>query len=266
LEILAVEKGSGPMNLLNRRSLLAFGVVGFGLVVASPTFADDLTPTPTATPRGHGHANASATPHGNGNGAANASGHGSDPNENSADPKGNGAPQGANRPPHGRGLVGKILSVDTSNNQIVWTIDTPAWGQVVVNVTNAQLKAPHDIVSNKADVKADDRVAMLLTKSQSSTSPLTAQTVHVIPGKTFTHVTGTVTAVSSSSITIHTDQGDKTFSIAGGATVLTGHTTTTAASGKIQNGNIVTVVVRSADNTATGIAVHNDNNNSKSDS
>jgi len=250
------------MNLLNRRSLLAFGVVGVGLVVASPTFADTLTPTPT--PRGHGHANASATPHGNGNGAANASGSGSDPNENNANPKGNGAPQGANRPPHGRGLVGKILSVDTSNNQIVWNIDTPAWGQVVINVTNAQLKAPHDIVSNKGDVKAGDRVAMLLTKTQSSTSPLTAQTVHVIPGKTFTHVTGTVTSASGSSITIHTGQGDKTFSIAGGATVLTGHTTTSAASSKIQSGSVVTIVVRSTDNTATGIAVHNDN--TKSDS
>jgi hypothetical protein len=251
------------MNLLNRRSLLAFGVVGVGLVVASPTFADDLTPTPTDTPRGHGHANtnatprANATPHSNGNGAANGNG---------ADPNGNGASQGANRPPHGRGLMGTIASID-STNPIRWTVDTPAWGKVSVEFNNAtKFKAPHQIVNSPGDVKVNDKVAMVLTKSQSSTSPLTVQTVHVIPGKTFTHVTGTVTAVSSGSITIHTGQGDKTFSIAGDATVLTGHTTTTAASSKIQNGNVVTVVVRSADNTATGIAVHNDNNNSKSDS
>jgi len=242
------------MNLLNRRSLLAFGVVGVGLVVASPTFADTLTPTPT--PRGHGHANASATPHGNGNGAANASGNDSDPNANNADPKGKGAPQGANRPPHGRGLVGSVAKVDSN----LWTISTAAWGDVVVDVssvTGAHFKAPHDIVSNKGDVKAGDRVAMLLTKTQSSSSTFTAQTVHVIPGNTFTHVTGTVTSFGPGSIAIHTGQGNKTFSIAGDASVLTGKTTTSAASSKIQSGNVVTVVVRSADNTATAIAVHN---------
>jgi len=238
------------MSVLNRRGLLAFGAVGLGLVVASPTFADSLTPTP----RGNGHADAKPTPHGNGNGNGSANG-------NSADP--NGAPQNGNRPPHGRGLMGTISLVNPSDSNL-WTIDTPAWGSVVVNVTNAQFKAPHDIVSNKSDVKGGDRVAILLTKSQASTSTLTAQTVHVIPGKTFTHVTGTVTSVRSGSITINTGQGTKTFSIAGDATVLTGHTTTTAASGKIQNGNLVTVVVRSSDNTVTGIAVHNDNNKSDS--
>lgn len=229
------------MNPLNRRGLLAFGAVGLGLVVASPTFADSLTPTP----RGNGHADAKPTPHGNGNGSGSANGKSADPNA---------FPQSGNRTPHGRGLMGTISSVKTNNDSNLWTIDTPAWGSVVVSVANARLMAPHGIVSNKSDVKDGDRVALLLTKSQASTSTLTAQTVHVIPGSVFTHVTGKVTSVSPSSITIQTGQGPKTFSIAGDATVLTGHTSTSV--GNIQNGNLVTVVVRS-DNTATAIAVHN---------
>lgn len=185
-------------------------------------------------------------------------------------------PEGTPGPLMGRAFQGTIAGI----NGTVWTIATARHGDIQVDVSGEGVgNKPADQASDKAkekanarggkfkvqwpgnksatvaDFKLGDRVAVKLAEKPTGAQPWKARAVHLIPGKTFIHFTGTVTVVAGNALTVQNDQGEtKDFTVEGGTTIRAGKAAKTA--GDLAAGVKVTVVARLADMIATAVVIH----------
>lgn len=177
----------------------------------------------------------------------------------------------------GKAFQGTIEGIDGA----VWTVKTALHGSVRVDVSGEGLaKKPADQASDKAkekananagklkvqwpgkrnatvaDFKVGDRVAVKLAERPTGPQPWKARAVHLIPGQTFMHFTGTLSGdFPSGQITVQNGQSQsKTFKIDEHTTIRAGKVAKTTAD--LKDGAKVTVVARVAEMIATAVVIH----------
>jgi len=192
-----------------------------------------------------------------------------------------GKPEGAGAattaPLRAKAFQGVIQTISDST----WTIDTSAHGLVTVDVATARIKVAGLKGGSVAGFTPaeGDRVAVKLqnrapTNQPQSATPeqLKAREIHIIPGKTFAHFGGEVTAVGGGKLTLKSDKGDsKTFTVTDATPVQLGKVIKPFAQTGTDGpkvGDRATVVYRTTDTSAEpaalAIRVHNRNDSSGS--
>jgi len=228
-----------------RRILLVLAVLAMTLAVASPALAD--RPPDKGKPPGK--------------------------------PEGAGAAGAVAAPVVGKAFQGVIKSIDGD----IWTVTVTGHGDqatsVQVNVANAKVKWPGLKSAAIGSFQTGDRVAIKLqsratTNQAQSATPeqLKAREIHIIPGKTFAHFGGEVTAVGGGKLTLKSDKGDsKTFTVTDATPVQLGKVIKPFAQTGTDGpkvGDRATVVYRTTDTSAEpaalAIRVHNRNDTSSS--
>ena len=216
---------------MRRRSVVVMALLALALAVAAPAYAQTGKEKPAqAQPKEQGKSK--------------------DAPDKGAPEKGAPAKDGG-AALRGKAFAGTVAAVAGA----AWTVRTAGHGDLTVDVSGARVKAPHGKGAAAADVKVGDRVAVKLENRPEGSAPLRARQVHLIPGRTFVHATGDVTAVAPGSVTLTSGQGEtKTFALGADTAVRSGGET--RAVGDVKVGDRVTVVARAADGTAAAIALH----------
>jgi len=174
-------------------------------------------------------------------------------------------PAGPSQP--GGAIQGTIAGI----NGGTWTVSTERFGSLTVSVSGAGVKGAGKgkkgtAVAAIGDFKAGnpgDRVVIKLQKqnrgqgSAPQGTTLTAQWVHLVPGKSFQHFSGEVTAVGGNSLQVKNAKGEeRSFNVGANAAVQVGKESKAFSAAGLAVGNKVTVVVRVADNSITSIKLH----------
>lgn len=164
-----------------------------------------------------------------------------------------------------------VISDKASATATTWTIQTAKHGAITVDVTNARLKVPFVKGADRATLLAafqnGDRVAVKLAARPSGAQQAVyqARDVHLIPGRTFIHFTGVVTAdvsfgqAGTGTLTLKGKEETRSFPVTATTVVREGPTSKPTANLTLKAGTLVTVVARAAaPNTALAIRVHDD--------
>ena len=181
----------------------------------------------------------------------------------------------ATLPLNGRAIQGTITTI----NGATWTVATTQFGTLTVNVSGAGVQGAGKgkgkggaAVTTLAGFRAGnpgDHVVIKLQKQGRGNAPgntaqsttLTAQWVHLIPGKSFQHFSGELTAVESGSLKVKDNKGEeRTFTVGANTPVQVGREPKMLSNAGLKVGDKVTVVVRLADNSITAIKMHGPDN------
>ncbi len=167
--------------------------------------------------------------------------------------RGDDGPKSASRSLRARTLHGTITNISGTT----WTLATRAHGTVTVDVSGAEVKAPHRIFTDVSAFKVNDQVTVKLDRE--STGPtLKARRVHLVPGRVFLRFHGTVTGRSDTSLTVQNARGtSRTFTLPTSTAVREDQAV--KALSDIQTGRKVTVWARRAEpGTAVAVILHRD--------
>ncbi len=164
----------------------------------------------------------------------------------------------------GKTFQGQITAIN-GDDKDQWTVNSAKYGDVLVDVSDADIKWPGRKNATLTAFAVDDVVVVQLLNKTTGDGYQMARRVHLIPGSAFVHVTGTLEGVTNTyTVTVTPANGGDAieFTAGDGTTVKNGPTVTTFKSGGNYfdfgpwTGKMVTVVARESDKTATAIVLH----------